>query len=113
MFNFIPWVLTLTLLIFHGRSRDEEPATTYEDECWQQIAFGEGFAVGVTSKGDLCTLGCSRWFRLASNKDEDPDDWASEPRLVDKSMFSKKVKYVTCGCHHIVVLTTDGDLYTW
>ena len=96
------------------RSRDVPvllPSVPYTKDKWQQIACGIDYTVGVTSKGDLCSWGNDKYGRPA--RDKYNSGMAYKPMFVDKSIFPKKVKYVTCGTHHTVVLTTDGDLYTW
>ena len=100
--------------MFHSRSRDVPvllPSVPQTEHKWQQIACGFGYTVGVTSKGDLCSWGNHNRGRPGIDKYDNRK--ACVPRFVDKRVFPKKVKDVTCGAYHTVVLTTDGELYTW
>ena len=66
--------------------------------------------MGVNRKGDLVSWGAGENGRLGhgSNRDD-----KTEPKVIDRTLFSKRVKRVACGFTHTCVLTTDGELYSW
>ena len=85
---------------------------TMSEECcdeWQEIACGRDHTVGITPTGDLYSWGNGSAGQLGhGNKDN-----LNRPKLIDKSLFGKKAHHVACGNEHTVVLTTEGEVYTW
>ena len=77
---------------------------------WQQIACGDCHTVGVNREGDLVSQGWGENGQLGHGSNH---DYRTEPQIIDKALFSKKIKLVACGEDHTCVLTPDGELYSW
>ena len=105
------------VLLQRGKHQiNDATSTTSEnkmsEECcdkWQEIACGIHHIVGVTPTGDLYSWGYGTEGQLGQgNKDS-----SNRPKLIDKNLFCKKAQHVACGMFHTVVLTTEGEVYTW
>ena len=82
---------------------------TLEAECWHDIACGDYHTVGVTPTGDLYAWGLGDDGQLGhGNHDDDLD----KPKLVT-CLAGKKVVLVSCGDCYTVVVTSEGEAYTW
>ena len=79
---------------------------------WQEIACGVYHTVGVSPTGALHSWGCNESGELGHG-DDDYSNYCTKPELIDKSLFGKKAQHVACGNDHTVVLTTEGEVYTW
>ena len=103
-------------MLQRGDKKLDDASTTSEnkmsEECcdkWKEIACGGDHTVGVTPTGDLYSWGDGTDGQLGqANKDT-----LHRPKLIHKSLFCKKAQHVACGSHHTVVLTTEGEVYTW
>ena len=69
--------------------------------------------VGVNQDGDLVSWGNGDDGQLGDGKHRKSSYGRTEPKVIDKALFSKKVQHVTCGYYHTCVLTTDGEVYSW
>ena len=66
--------------------------------------------MGVNRAGYLVSWGYGNDGRLGHGNNHDD---LAEPKIIDRTLFSKQVQYVACGRRHTCVLTTDGELYSW
>ena len=66
--------------------------------------------MGVSREGDLHSWGSGGEGRLGNGNTEDT---INTPKRIEKTLFSKTVQDIACGSWHTVVLTTEGELYTW
>ena len=87
---------------------DGMPSNGFDE--WQEIACGSFHTVGITPTGELYSWGgCNNAGTLGHGN----EDHLDKPKLIDKSLFSKKAQHAACGSDHTVVLTTEGEVYTW
>jgi alpha-tubulin suppressor-like RCC1 family protein len=76
---------------------------------WNQIACGAFHTVAVTPKGDLFTWGDGSIGQLGHGDTV----ILKQPKLVTSCFIGKEVVHVACGSWHTVVVTGEGELYTW
>ena len=77
---------------------------------WQQIACGGYHTVGVNQEGNLVSWGSGLRGQLGHGNNRDQ---RIEPTILEKALFSKQVEHVACGLNHTLVVTTEGELYSW
>ena len=98
---------------FHSKRSRHEPVLLeiVEDgggPCeWSQIALGSCHSVGVTPKGEVFTWGNGDNGSLGHGT----TNTILKPAHV-KSLVGKTVTHVCCS-DHTVVVTTEGELFTW
>ena len=99
------------MLSFLERNRSKPTLLQTDESCieWQKIACGSFHMVGVSREGDLLSWGCGKNGRLGHGN----TDSITNPQNIEKALFSKNVQDVACGSYHTIVLTTEGDVYTW
>ena len=66
--------------------------------------------MGINRAGNLVSWGSGGNGKLGRGL---YDDKSTEPKAIDKSLFSKEVQIVICGGDHTCVSTTDGEVYSW
>ena len=71
--------------------------------------------MGVNRDGSLVSRGNGASGQLGHgvNNHDTIDGNSTEPKIIDRALFSNNVRYVTCGHEHTCVLTTEGELYSW
>ena len=100
-------------LSFHSKRNRHEPVLLDGSEGggpareWSQIALGNSHSVGVTPKGEVSTWGHGGNVSLGHGT----KDNILKPAHV-KSLVGKTVTHVCCS-DHTVVVTTEGELFTW
>ena len=98
---------------FHSKRHRHEPVLLEGVEGsspsqWSQIALGNYHSVGVTPKGEVFTWGHGGNGSLGHGT---TNDTIMKPAHV-KSLVGKTVTHVCCS-DHTVVVTTEGELFTW
>ena len=77
-----------------------------------KLRIGLRHSALVSKDGNLYTFGSGNWGGLGHGNENDVR--FDEPKLVDYFVNKGlKVKDVALGEYHTMVLTDDGDVYTW
>ncbi|CAL4067725.1 unnamed protein product, partial [Meganyctiphanes norvegica] len=73
-----------------------------------RVCAGDGFSIFASDNGIVMTCGDGTFGCLGHG------DWNSctKPKLIDR-LLSVDVSEISCGSHHVVVVSGDGDVYTW
>ena len=66
--------------------------------------------MGVNRDGNLVSWGRGENGQLGHGNNYDD---ITEPKIIDKTLFSKQVQRVACGYKYTCVLTTAGEVYSW
>ncbi|NXV58701.1 RCBT2 protein, partial [Molothrus ater] len=81
--------------------------------CGKKIAclsYGSGpHVVLATEEGEVYTWGHNAYSQLGNGT----TNHGFIPCQVSTNLVNKKVIEVACGSHHSMVLTSDGEVYTW
>ncbi|NWU93491.1 RCBT2 protein, partial [Upupa epops] len=81
--------------------------------CGKKIAclsYGSGpHVVLATEEGEVYTWGHNAYSQLGNGT----TNHGFVPCQVSTNLVNKKVIEVACGSHHSMVLTSDGEVYTW
>uniref|UniRef100_A0A8C9FAF5 BTB domain-containing protein n=1 Tax=Pavo cristatus TaxID=9049 RepID=A0A8C9FAF5_PAVCR len=81
--------------------------------CGKKIAclsYGSGpHVVLATEEGEVYTWGHNAYSQLGNGT----TNHGLVPCQVSTNLVNKKVIEVACGSHHSMVLTSDGEVYTW
>ena len=99
---------------FHSKRDRHEPVLLDGVEVvgpareWSQIALGNSHSVGVTPKGEVFTWGHGGNGSLGHGT----TNTILKPAHV-KSLVGKTVTHVCCSNNTVVVVTTEGELFTW
>ncbi|XP_069689683.1 serine/threonine-protein kinase Nek8-like isoform X2 [Periplaneta americana] len=88
--------------------RHPESVEALRGKSINRIGAGDGYSVFVSDSGMMMTCGDGTFGCLGHG------DWNNSvrPRLVEK-LLSVDVVVISCGPHHVAVLSRDGELYTW
>ncbi|KAI5081676.1 hypothetical protein GOP47_0001419 [Adiantum capillus-veneris] len=78
------------------------------DYDFRQVACGHNLTVALTTSGQVYTMGSSVFGQLG-----DPLAKGQTPGLVEGKLWEAFVEEIACGAHHVVVLTSKTDVYTW
>ncbi|KAG8370436.1 hypothetical protein BUALT_Bualt14G0116600 [Buddleja alternifolia] len=73
-----------------------------------QIACGHNITVALTTSGHVFTMGSNTYGQLGC-----PQSNGKSPSLVQDRLVGEFVEQITCGAHHVAVLTTRSEVYTW
>nr|XP_006817818.1 PREDICTED: RCC1 and BTB domain-containing protein 1-like [Saccoglossus kowalevskii] len=74
------------------------------------IAYGSGpHVVAVTEAGEVYSWGHNSYSQLGNGN----TNQGLLPAQISVSLLGRKVKQVSCGSHHTLVLTGDGEVYAW
>ncbi|KAL8459004.1 hypothetical protein ACS0TY_036472 [Phlomoides rotata] len=74
----------------------------------QQLACGHNITVALTSSGHVFTMGSNAYGQLG-----DPLSDGKWPRVVKDGLMGEFVEQISCGTHHVAVLTSRNEVYTW
>ncbi|XP_025423778.1 serine/threonine-protein kinase Nek8 isoform X2 [Sipha flava] len=87
---------------------DPQCAVALLDKHITQVGAGQNFSVFVSSTGLVLTTGDGKYGALGHR------DWNSvnRPKLIEFLLKVDVVK-ISCGNHHVVALTNEGQLYAW
>ncbi|KAI4318034.1 hypothetical protein L6164_025846 [Bauhinia variegata] len=75
---------------------------------FHQIACGHTMTVALTTSGHVFTMGSSSYGQLGS-----PNADGKTPVLVKDKLVGEFVEELSCGAHHVAVLTSRSELCTW
>eukprot|EP00250_Pteridium_aquilinum_P006360 c16303_g1_i1 orf=1286-4678(+) len=78
------------------------------DYDFRQVACGHSLTVALTTSGQVYTMGSSIFGQLG-----DPLAKGQSPGLVEGKLWEAFVEEIACGAHHVAVLTSRTDVYTW
>lgn len=95
----------------HG---DKEPRLVPEcvaalvDVCFSKVACGHNLTVGLTTSGRVYTMGSTVYGQLGT-----PLTDARAPTCIEGEIADSFVEEIACGSHHVAVLTSKTEVYTW
>ncbi|KAK7390256.1 hypothetical protein VNO78_25555 [Psophocarpus tetragonolobus] len=75
---------------------------------FHQVACGHTITVALTTSGHVFTMGGIEHGQLGN-----PMSAGRQPTLVQDKLLGEFVVEISCGAHHVAILTTKGELYTW
>ncbi|PKA52088.1 Ultraviolet-B receptor UVR8 [Apostasia shenzhenica] len=78
------------------------------DYNFHQLACGHNITVALTTSGHVFTMGSSMNGQLGN-----PQSDGKVPCLVQDRLVGELVEEIACGSHHVVVLTSRSEVYTW
>ncbi|GMJ04711.1 hypothetical protein like AT1G69710 [Hibiscus trionum] len=95
----------------HG---DREPrllpqiVATIFDYDISQVACGQNLTVALTTSGQVYTMGSSAYGQLGS-----PTADGKVPTRVKGKLVDSSVEEIACGSHHVAIVTSKKEVYTW
>ncbi|XP_029130774.1 PH, RCC1 and FYVE domains-containing protein 1 [Cajanus cajan] len=75
---------------------------------FHKVACGNTMTVALTTSGHVFTMGGTENGQLGN-----PLSIGKMPTLVQDKLLGEFVDELSCGAHHVAILTTKGELYTW
>ncbi|XP_022975623.1 PH, RCC1 and FYVE domains-containing protein 1-like isoform X2 [Cucurbita maxima] len=75
---------------------------------FHKIACGHSITVGLTTSGQVFTVGSSVYGQLGN-----PNADGKQPCLVEDKLSGESAEEVACGAYHVMVLTSKNEIYTW
>jgi hypothetical protein len=78
------------------------------DYNFRQVACGHSLTVGLTSSGHVFTFGSTVYGQLG-----EPRANGKTPVRVEGKLWDSVVEEIACGAHHVAVLTSKSEVYTW
>ncbi|KAJ1386285.1 Zinc finger, FYVE/PHD-type, partial [Sesbania bispinosa] len=75
---------------------------------FHHVACGHTLTVALTASGHVFTMGSTSYGQLGS-----PMSDGKVPILVRDKLVGEFVEEISCGAHHVAVLTSRSELYTW
>ncbi|KAH7283045.1 hypothetical protein KP509_35G058700 [Ceratopteris richardii] len=78
------------------------------DYDFRQVACGHSLTVALTTSGTVFTMGSPAYGQLG-----DPHATGQYPLLVEGKLWEVFVEEIACGAHHVAVLTSKTEVYTW
>ncbi|KAF2296569.1 hypothetical protein GH714_000268 [Hevea brasiliensis] len=73
-----------------------------------KIACGHSLTVGLTTSGQVFTMGSTVYGQLGN-----PCADGKLPCLVEDKLSGESVEEIACGAYHVAVLTSRNEVYTW
>lgn len=73
-----------------------------------QVACGHDMTVVLASSGRVYTMGSTIYGQLGNHQGN-----GNIPTVVEGKLCDSFVEQISCGSHHIAVLTSRGEVYTW
>ncbi|XP_020233666.1 PH, RCC1 and FYVE domains-containing protein 1 [Cajanus cajan] len=78
------------------------------DYNFHRIACGHSLTVGLTTSGQVFTMGSTVYGQLGN-----PQSDGKLPCLVEDKLAGESVDEIACGAYHVTVLTSKNEVYTW
>ncbi|KAI5078192.1 hypothetical protein GOP47_0008016 [Adiantum capillus-veneris] len=78
------------------------------DYNFRQIACGHSLTVALTTSGHVYTIGSAVYGQLG-----EPRADGRTPVRVEGKLWDAVVEEIACGAHHVAVLTSKSEVYTW
>ncbi|KAL4299526.1 hypothetical protein AHAS_Ahas17G0109700 [Arachis hypogaea] len=75
---------------------------------FHHIACGNTMTVALTTSGHIFTMGGTEHGQLGNPLSDE-----KVPMLVQDKLVGEYVEEISCGSHHVAVLTSRSELYTW
>lgn len=75
---------------------------------FQKVACGHSLTVGLTTSGQVCTMGSTVYGQLGN-----PQSDGKLPCFVEDKLLGECVEEIACGAYHVAVLTSRNEVYTW
>ncbi|XP_063941021.1 PH, RCC1 and FYVE domains-containing protein 1 isoform X2 [Daucus carota subsp. sativus] len=82
--------------------------TTLVKSNFCQVACGYSFTVALTTSGHVYTMGSPVYGQLGN-----PQADGKLPSRVEGKLSNNFVEEIACGAHHVAVLTSRTEVYTW
>lgn len=74
----------------------------------QQLACGHNMTIALTTSGHIFSMGSNAYGELGN-----PQSDGKAPCLVQDRLVGEFVEQISCGAHHVVVITLRGDVFSW
>ncbi|XP_057973873.1 PH, RCC1 and FYVE domains-containing protein 1 isoform X2 [Malania oleifera] len=78
------------------------------DYNFHKVACGHSLTVGLTTSGQLFTMGSTVYGQLGN-----PQSDGKLPCLVEDKLAGEPVEEIASGAYHVAVLTARNEVYTW
>ncbi|KAL7208573.1 hypothetical protein ACSBR1_030334 [Camellia fascicularis] len=78
------------------------------DYDFHKIACGHSLTVGLTTSGQVFTMGSTVYGQLGNPRSD-----GKVPCLVEDKLIGESVEEIACGAYHVAVLTSKNEVYTW
>ncbi|KAM5553176.1 PH, RCC1 and FYVE domains-containing protein 1 [Rosa sericea] len=78
------------------------------DYNFQQLACGHTMTIALTTSGHVFTMGGTAYGQLGN-----PSSDGKAPCLVQDKLVGEFVEEISCGAHHVAVLTSRSEVFTW
>ncbi|XP_018445631.2 PH, RCC1 and FYVE domains-containing protein 1 [Raphanus sativus] len=78
------------------------------DYNFHRIACGHSLTVGLTTSGQVFTMGSTVYGQLGNLNTD-----GKLPCLVEDKLASEFVEEISCGAYHVAALTSRNEVYTW
>ncbi|XP_050889022.1 PH, RCC1 and FYVE domains-containing protein 1 isoform X1 [Lathyrus oleraceus] len=75
---------------------------------FHQVACGQSLTVALTASGHVFSMGSTAYGQLGN-----PNSDGKMPILVRDKLQGESAEEISCGTHHVAVLTSRSELYTW
>ncbi|PIN08402.1 putative protein, contains RCC1 domain [Handroanthus impetiginosus] len=73
-----------------------------------QLACGHDTTIALTTSGHVFTMGSNAYGQLGN-----PQADGKMPCLVQERLVGEFVEQIACGAHHVAVLTSRSEVFTW
>ncbi|MFS7924460.1 putative chromatin regulator PHD family [Helianthus anomalus] len=73
-----------------------------------QVACGHSMTIALTTSGHVYTMGSPVYGQLGNPKAD-----GKAPYCVEDKLSKSFVEEIACGAHHVAVLTSRTEVYTW
>ncbi|KAI3828986.1 hypothetical protein L1987_03099 [Smallanthus sonchifolius] len=73
-----------------------------------QVACGHSMTIALTTLGHVYTMGSPVYGQLGN-----PEADGKVPFCVEGKLLNSFVEEIACGAHHVAVLTSKTEVYTW
>ncbi|CAM9002313.1 unnamed protein product [Rhodiola kirilowii] len=78
------------------------------DYDFSKIACGHSLTVGLTTSGNVFTMGSTVYGQLGN-----PLSDGKFPTVVEDKLAGESVEEIACGAYHTAVLTSRNEVYSW
>ncbi|KAL6849003.1 hypothetical protein ACP4OV_021586 [Aristida adscensionis] len=78
------------------------------DYNFHQVVCGHTMTIALSTSGHVFTMGNSSNGQLGNPKSD-----GKQPCLVQDRLSGESVEEISCGSHHVAVLTSRSEVYTW
>ncbi|XP_068643662.1 PH, RCC1 and FYVE domains-containing protein 1-like [Aristolochia californica] len=78
------------------------------DPSFCQVACGHSVTIALTTGGRVYTMGSAVFGQLG-----DPNADGKVPNCIEGKIHNSFVEEIACGSHHVAILTSRTEVYTW